>query len=189
MNLVHRRLALCLFAAGLSVAACARAPGGSIGGPFQLVDQNGRQQNQSILKGKWSAVFFGYTFCPDVCPLTLQTLADAQERLGPKAARFQVVFISVDPARDTPAQLKTYLSNPAYPKGTIGLTGSDAQVNAAAKAYYVLHQKAGSGPDYQVEHSSAIYLMDPKGRFNRVVAAGLTPDEVVLQVSEAMRGA
>ena len=143
-----------------------------------------------MLKGKWSAVFFGYTFCPDVCPTTLQSLAEAQDRLGPKASRFQVVFISVDPQRDTPRQLKTYLSNQAFPKGTIGLTGSQAQVAAVAKAYHAFYQRQGAGPDYEVQHGSAVYLMDPKGRFSgRVLAFGLTPDEMARQVSDAMRGA
>ncbi len=188
MNLQCRRVALCLIAAGMMLAACGPSRP-SIGGPFELTDQNGQSKNQSILKGKWSAVFFGYTYCPDICPATLQTLADAQERLGTKAARFQVVFITVDPARDTPAQLKAYLSSSAFPHGAIGLTGTEAQVSAAAKAYYAYHARAGTGPNYTVEHSSAIYLMDPRGRFNRVVAFGMTPDEVARQISDAMQGA
>jgi protein SCO1/2 len=173
--------------AALLVAACGQ-PQVAIGGPFKLVDQYGRPQDQSILKGKWSAVFFGYTYCPDVCPTTLQTLAEAQDRLGPKAGKFQVVFISVDPERDTPAQLKTYLSSPAFPKGAIGLTGSAAQVAQAAKAYHAFYQKQGSGQTYEVQHGSAVYLMDPKGRFSGVVAFGLPPDEVARQIAEKMRG-
>ncbi len=186
---VSRRRVSGLFAAALCLAACARHDQVEIGGPFRLIDQHGRAQDQSLLKGKWTAVFFGYTFCPDVCPTTLQTLGVAQDRLGPKAARLQVVFITVDPDRDTPAQLRAYLSSPAFPKGTIGLTGSREAVAAAAKAYHVFYQKQGSGDDYTVEHSSAVYLMSPKGRFDRVIAYGLTPDEIVRQISEAMRGA
>jgi protein SCO1/2 len=185
----RRRDALGFIAASVFVtlilAACGQ-PQVAVGGPFKLVDQNGRPQDQSILKGKWSAVFFGYTFCPDVCPTTLQTLAEAQDRLGPKARDFQVVFISVDPARDTPAQLKTYLSSPAFPKGTIGLTGTDAQVAQAAKAYHAYYQKQGSGQNYEVQHGSAVYLMDPKGRFSGIVAFGAPPDEVARQISEKM---
>src|SRR5471032_1924449 len=134
------KLTLCLFAAALLITACSGGDRPAIGGPFHLVDQNGRPRDQSMLKGKWSAVFFGYTFCPDVCPTTLQALADAETRLGPGAARLQVVFVTVDPARDTPGQLKAYLSSSAFPKGAVGLTGAPAEVAAAAKAYKVFYQ-------------------------------------------------
>jgi protein SCO1/2 len=186
----RRPNALGLIAASLAaalLAACGQ-PGVQIGGPFHLTDQYGRPQDQSILKGKWSAVFFGYTYCPDVCPTTLQTLAEAQDKLGDKARRFQVVFISVDPGRDTPAQLKTYLSSPAFPRGAIGLTGTDAQVAAVAKAYHAYYQKQGSGPGYEVQHGSAVYLMDPEGRFSGVVAFGLPPAEVARQISDKING-
>ena len=186
----RRANALGLIAASIIVAllaACGQ-PQVQIGGPFHLTDQNGRPRDESMLKGKWSAVFFGYTYCPDVCPTTLQTLAEAQDRLGAKAGRFQVVFISVDPGRDTPAQLKTYLSSPAFPKGAVGLTGTDQQIAAVAKAYHAFYQKQGAGADYEVQHGSAVYLMDPKGRFSGVVAFGLPPAEVARQVSEKMNG-
>ncbi len=179
---------MCLFVALLGLNACGRGDRALVGGKFNLVDQTGAPRDQTLLKGKWSAVFFGYTYCPDVCPTTLQTLAEAQDRLGPKARKFQVVFVSVDPARDTPAQLRAYLSSGAFPKGTIGLTGTSDQVAEAAKVYRVFYQKAGAGPDYTVDHASQVYLMDPKGRFDRVIAYGLSPDEVARQVSDAMRG-
>jgi len=159
-----------------------------IGGPFQLVDQDDRPTDQRLLQGKWTAVFFGYTYCPDVCPTTLALLGRVQAMLGPKAADWQVVFISVDPERDTPAQLKTYLSSPVFPRGANGLTGSPAQVAAAAKAYKVFYQKEGSGAAYTVDHTSAIYLMDPQGKFDRVLAEGLTPDDMSHQIFEAMSG-
>ncbi|MFI4933861.1 MAG: SCO family protein [Caulobacterales bacterium] len=188
-------LAAALAATAPSLAGCGRpADGGQAaqsqgpGGPFNLVDQNARPVDQSVLRGKWSVVFFGYTFCPDFCPTTLATLARSMNLLGPKAAKVQVVFISVDPARDTPAQLKTYLASPAFPKNVVGLTGSPAQVDKAAKAYVVYYQKAGTGPNYTVDHSTALYLMDPDGRFVRPIADGLTPDEVARQISEAMSG-
>ena len=159
----------------------------SVGGPFTLVDQDGRKVDERLLKGKWTAVFFGFTYCPDVCPTTLQTLAAAQDRLGPKAKDLQFLFISVDPGRDTPAQLKTYLSSPVFPKGVIGLTGTPDQVAGATKAYRAYAQKEGEGPDYVVNHTSAVYLMDPNGRFDRVLAYSLTPDEIARQISTAMR--
>lgn len=177
-------------AAALVVAACAPATHtADVGGPFKLVDQNGRAVDDSILKGKWTAVYFGFTYCPDVCPTTLITLAEAADRMGAKAKNFQVALISVDPDRDTPALLKTYLSNPTFPKATIGLTGSADQVAAAAKAYKAYYKKIGTGQDYTVDHIAMVYLMDPKGRFSRIIANGTPPDEIARIVTEAMRGA
>ncbi|ODT61887.1 SCO family protein [Phenylobacterium sp.] len=158
-----------------------------VGGPFQLVDQDGRPVDEKILNGKWSAVFFGFTYCPDVCPTTMQALGAAKRQLGPKGDKLQVVFITVDPERDTPAQLKTYLSNEVFPQGTIGLTGSPEQVAAAAKAYRVYYKKNGEGEGYLVDHSTAAYLMNPKGRFDRVLPFGIGPEEIARQISEAMR--
>jgi protein SCO1/2 len=173
--------------AGMFGGDQASAP--AVGGAFHLTDQNGRRVDESLLKGKWTAVFFGYTFCPEACPTTLTALAKAQDELGPKAEDLQVVFVSIDPDRDTPAQLKTYLSSASFPKGTVGLTGSAADVAQAAKAYRVFYQKSGSGADYTMDHSTALYLMDPKGRFDRVIAYGLPPEEIKRQIAEAMRGA
>jgi len=158
-----------------------------VGGPFQLVNQDGKPVDEKILKGKWTAVFFGFTYCPDVCPTTMQALGAAQAQLGPKADKLQVVFISVDPERDNPAQLKSYLSNEVFPKGTIGLTGTPEQVAAAAKAYRVYYKKNGEGDAYLVDHSTAAYLMNPKGQFDRVLPFGIGPEELVRQISEAMR--
>ena len=183
----RRHIAPCFFAAALLLAGCNGGERISIGGPFHLIDQNGRPQDQSILKGKWSAVYFGYTFCPDVCPTTLQTLGEAQALLGPKAKDLQTVFITVDPERDNPGQLKSYLSNSAFPKGTIGLTGAPDQIAATAKGYHLFYQKRGSGSGYEVQHTSAIYLMDKRGRFSRVLAYGLTPADEAQQISDAMR--
>ena len=163
-------------------------PSAGPGGPFQLVDQDAKPQTEKLLKGKWSVVFFGFTYCPDVCPTTMAALGQTQDRLGPKAKDVQMIFVTVDPERDTPAQLKTYLSNESFPKGTIGLTGTPQQVAAAAKAYRVYYQKAGTGSDYLVNHSTAAYLMDPKGRFARVLPFGIGPDELAKQISDAMKG-
>jgi protein SCO1/2 len=170
-------------------ASAAQAQQGGPGGPFSLVDQDGRPVDQSVLKGKWSIVFFGYTFCPDFCPTTLTTLGKAMDELGPKANDAQVIFITVDPQRDTPAALKTYISSRVFPKHIMGLTGTPAQVAQAAKAYVVYYQKEGSGPNYTMDHSTALYLMDPNGRFHGVIADGLTPKEDARQIAEAMRGA
>jgi protein SCO1/2 len=159
----------------------------TVGGPFELVDQNGKPVDEKILRGKWTVVFFGFTYCPDVCPTTMQALGAAQQQLGSEADKLQVVFVSVDPERDTPAKLKTYLANEIFPKGTVGLTGAPEQVAKAAKAYRVFYEKAGEGQDYLINHSTPAYLMDPKGRFDRVIPYGIPPEEIARQVSDAMR--
>lgn len=192
----RNRLIALFGAALLALAGCgpSKPAGGEtvstgralIGGPFQLVDQEGRPRDQTLLAGKWSAVFFGYTYCPDVCPTTLQALALAEQKLGGKARDLQVVFVSVDPERDTPAQVKAYLAAPAFPKGTIGLTGSPGQVAGAAKAYRVYYAKSGTGEGYLMNHSSIIYLMNPEGAFDRVVTESQTPEEIASQIADAM---
>jgi protein SCO1/2 len=158
----------------------------AIGGPFHLVTQSGRPADEKLLKGKWSAVFFGYTNCPDACPTTLFALGEAEKLLGPKAADFQTVFVSVDPTRDTAAKLANYMSNAAFPRRAVALTGSEAQVGEAAKAYKVFFQKAGDGPDYTVNHSTFTYLMNPKGRFACVIPYNASPQEIAGRVEKAM---
>jgi len=166
----------------------AAAPGAAqIGGPFQLTDQDGRRVDQGLLKGKWSAVYFGYTYCPDVCPTTLQMLGTVDRGLGARAKDFQVVFVTVDPERDTPAQLKLYLSNAVFPPGAIGLTGTPAQVAKIAGVYGVYYQKQGTGPGYSVNHTSAIYLMNPQGAFDSVIASDSSPQGTEAAILKAMK--
>ena len=159
----------------------------AVGGPFQLVDTNGATVDQSVLKGKWSVVFFGFTHCPDICPTTMFELGQVETLLGGKANDFQAVLISVDPERDTVAQMKAYMANPAFPKRALGLTGSPAQTDAAAKAYRVYYQKAGEGPDYTVNHAAYSYLMNPKGRFACVLPYELTPEQTAAKIQAAMK--
>jgi protein SCO1/2 len=159
----------------------------SVGGPFQLVDQDGRAVDESVLQGRWSAVFFGFTYCPDVCPTTLQALNAAADQLGGGAKDFQIVFISVDPARDTPGQMQAYLEGQNLRPGTLGLTGTPEQVAAVAKAYRVYFEKAGEGEGYTVNHTTTAYLMDPQGRFDRPLGYGMTPEQMADQISQAMR--
>jgi protein SCO1/2 len=192
-NLAAAAAVLALAAAGL--AACAPGAGASAasaggpGGPFHLVDENGRPVDQSLLKGKWSVVFFGYTYCPDACPTTLTMLGQTMDELGPKAKDMQVVFITVDPERDTPGQLKTYMSSRVFPRNMVALTGAPAEIAKTAREYGVFYQKEGSGPNYTVDHSVVLYLMDPNGRFSRPIAEGLTPNETRRQITAAMDGA
>lgn len=159
----------------------------SVGGPFQLTDQTGKARDESLLKGKWSVVFFGFTFCPEACPTTLLALGQAQDLLGPRGQSLQSVFISVDPERDTPQAVGAYLNNPVFPKGSVGLTGTAAQVDAVTRAYHVFYQKEGDGPDYNVNHSTLTYLMNPRGKFACVLPYGLTPEQLADRIGKAMR--
>lgn len=158
-----------------------------IGGPFQLIDTNGRTVDQSLLKGKWSVVFFGFTHCPDVCPTTLFEMAQVEPLLGAKADKLQTVFISVDPERDTVTQMRAYAANDAFPKHLLALTGSPAQTDAAARAYRVYYQKVGTGPDYAVNHAAYSYLMNPRGGLACVLPFELTPEQTASKISAAMK--
>lgn len=157
-----------------------------VGGDFQLVNQDGRPVDQTMLNGKWSLVFFGFTYCPEFCPTTLAELAAVQQRLGDKAQNLQIVFVSIDPQRDTPQMLKDYLSSDGFPKGTIGLTGTPEQVATAAKAYRAFYQKVGEGETYTMNHSLTVYLMGPDGRFRTAVAYGMGPDKTTRIIEDAM---
>jgi len=132
----------------------------AIGGPFSLVDQNDKPFTDANLKGKWQLVFFGYTHCPDVCPTTLNDLSLALDQLGDKKSQVGIVFISVDPERDTPAVLKSYVGSFGGP--VEALTGSPDAVAQAAKdykVYYAKHPRSDGG--YDMDHSALIYIMDP----------------------------
>jgi protein SCO1 len=145
---------------------------GVIGGKFALVDQNGKPFTDADLKGKWQLVFFGYTHCPDVCPTTLNDLSLALDRLGDKKSQVGIVFISVDPERDTPAELKSYVESFGGP--VVALTGAPDAVKQAAQSYkvfYAKHPRTDGG--YDMDHSALIYVMDPQGRFT----ATFTPDD------------
>ncbi len=159
----------------------------AIGGPFQLVDTTGRTLDQSLLKGKWSVVFFGFTHCPDICPTTLFEMAQVEPLLGVRADKLQTVFISVDPERDTVAQMRAYAANDAFPKRLIALTGSPAQTAAAARAYRVYYQKVGTGLDYAVNHAAYSYLMNPRGGFACVLPFELTPEQTAAKIVTAMK--
>jgi len=142
--------------------------GGDIGGAFTLVDQDGKAVTDQDFAGRYLLVYFGFTHCVDACPLALLAMTQALDRLPPEmAAQVQPLFITVDPARDTPEQIALYLENfhPAF----VGLTGSPEQLAAAAKAYRAVIQmpEPDANGDYQVQHGTIIYLMAPDGSFLR----------------------
>ncbi len=138
---------------------------------FQLQDQDNRAFARERLKGRWSLLFFGYTHCPDICPLTLVEAKGLENRLQgtPYQADTQVVFVSVDPKRDTPAVLKRYVSyfHPAF----IGVTGSRPQLDQLTRALGIYYQYRGEGDDYLVDHSAAMVLIGPQGKLRAIFSA------------------
>jgi protein SCO1/2 len=157
-----------------------------VGGPFTLTNQDGQVVDQSILEGKWSLVFFGFTYCPDYCPTTLGVLNAVQERMGDKAKDLQIVFISIDPERDTPQMLKDYLSSDGFPDDVIGLTGTPEQVAQVAREYRAFYQKVGEGEGYTMNHGLTVYLMGPDGQFRSAVAHDLGPSRTATLIENAM---
>jgi len=163
-----------LLAAGLGGYAWMSRPLGSpggtgvalVGGPFSLTDQDGRKVSEKDFLGRHMLVFFGFTYCPDICPTELQVMMAALDAMGPDGEKIQPVFVSIDPERDTPEVMKAYVAN--FGPRLIGLTGTAEEIAAVAKAYRVYYARAGdtSSPDsYLMDHSSIIYLMGPDGSF------------------------
>jgi protein SCO1/2 len=186
MNLKRLRLLLWLVAgiaalAGLSIALRPPSPPGdtstelplaSIGGPFTLVGSDGKPFSSSQLAGRPFAIFFGFTHCPDVCPVTLARLAKLRRALGKGDKAFEIVFVSVDPERDGPAEVGTYAK--AFATPIIGLTGSPAQIEQVKKSYGIFSAKvAQAGGGYSVDHTATTLLMDKAGKF----VATIAPDE------------
>ncbi len=136
----------------------------AIGGPFSLTDHRGQAVTERDYAGKPSAVFFGFTFCPDVCPTTLTDMAAWIEALGPDADRVNWLFVSVDSGRDTPRTMADYLA--AFDPRVVGLTGTEAQVAAAARSFQVFYRRVPTeGGGYTMDHSASVFLLDAAGRF------------------------
>ena len=150
--------------------------GASFGRDFELNDPQGKPRRLADFRGKAVVVFFGYTQCPDVCPTTLAALADAMKRLGPDADRVQVLFITVDPERDTPALLAQYV--PAFDPRFLGLYGDADATARTAKEFRILYQKVpgATAANYTMDHSAGTYIYDPQGRLRLYVSNGQGPD-------------
>ncbi|WP_432721250.1 SCO family protein [Jeongeupia wiesaeckerbachi] len=169
---------LLTLAFALLLAACGKPTafqgsdisGVSFGGDFTLTAQDGKPRKLSDFQGKAVALFFGYTQCPDVCPTTMVELKDVMKQLGTDADKVQVLFVSVDPARDTTAVLAQYV--PAFDPRFIGLTGSQADVAKVAEQYKVIVQQQGDGANYTVDHSAGTYLIDKQGKLRVLVNYG-----------------
>ena len=152
-----------------------RAP---VGGPFELTDQTGHRRTDADFRGKLVVLYFGYTYCPDVCPTELQSISLALDKLGAAAEAVQPLFITVDPERDTPARLADFVSS-FHPR-LIGLTGSLADIRKTAIAYRTFFVKNGASTpgDYSVDHTGFIYLIGTDGRYLGFLPPGSTPDAI-----------
>lgn len=153
----------------------------AIGGPFALTRQDGVRVSETMLKGKPSLVFFGFTHCPDVCPTTLFEVSEILRALGPDADKARGVFVTVDPARDTPAQMKLYLSS--FDPHIVGLSGTGDEIAAIVKAYRVYAKKVPlQGDDYTMDHTALVYLIDKEGRFVAPFNVKRKPDEAAAEL-------
>jgi protein SCO1/2 len=152
---------------------------------FALTDQDGRVRTDKDFRGRWVLLYFGYSYCPDVCPTTLAVMASTLEQLGAAADQVVPVFVSVDPARDTPAVLKTYLA--AFGPRFVGLTGTPDAIAKLARAYGVYFQKHPlPGGSYSVDHTSAIYLLDREGRFVKSLDEQAGPKALAADLKKAL---
>ena len=155
----------------------------AVGGPFQLIDQNGKKVSDADFRGRFMLIYFGYSFCPDVCPTTLQVVADAIDKLGDKAARITPVFITIDPERDTPKVLKEYMA--AFGANFVGLTGTPQQIKAVEKLYRVYAEKKPlKGGNYGMDHSSVLYLMGPDGKLVTYYDEAISPDNLAKELKQ-----
>jgi protein SCO1/2 len=192
---VLRNLA-CAAAACLVFASCSGGgpafrstdiTGAELGRDFKLIDHNGQPRTLADFRGKVLVVFFGFTHCPDVCPITLSELARALKRLGADAQRVQVVMITVDPERDTPEVLKQYVT--ALDPGFLGLTGDPQAIAETARDFKVFYQKSpGATPQaYSVDHSSGTFVYDPAGRLRLLVGYGQGADVFAHDIGQLLR--
>jgi cytochrome oxidase Cu insertion factor (SCO1/SenC/PrrC family) len=156
---------------------------GPVGGPFSLTDHTGQRRTEAGWPGQLKLVYFGYRFCPDVCPTDLQAIAAALDALGPLGDRVQPLFVTVDPARDTPEELARYV--PSFHPRLIGLTGTDAEVRAVARAYKVYAEKTEDPRlgGYVIDHSAFIFLLDNDGKYLGFFPPGTPADRIVAVVA------
>ncbi len=158
-----------------------------IGGPFTLTNHKGERVTHKDFQGRFMLVYFGYTYCPDICPAELQVIAAALDKLGPKADRITPIFITVDPERDTVPRMAEYVSH--FHKQLIGLTGTNEEIRAVAKAYRVYFAKAKkdtSATDYLMDHSSIIYVMNNKGDYVTHLSYGTSAEKIAEKLEKLL---
>jgi protein SCO1/2 len=183
-----------LGAAAMVVANFRPEPGShaalAIGGPFTLTAGDGKTVTDRSFRGKWLLVYFGYTFCPDVCPTTLNDIAEALGKLGPLADKITPLFVTVDPERDTPEVMGRYVKS--FDPRIVGLTGTPEAIAEVAKEYRVYYKKHPTGEshdDYLMDHSSIIYVMDPEGRYVTLLSAEQKPDQMATRLRQLITNA
>jgi protein SCO1/2 len=187
-----------LSALALGLSACDRPPptpafrstdvsGADFGKDFSLIDFNGQTRTLADFRGKVVVMFFGFTHCPDVCPVTLAEFAQAMKKLGPDADRVQVLMVTVDPERDSPEVLKRYVS--AFDPRFLGLTGDSEAIARTAREFKVIVQRnaPGASGNYTVDHSSGTYIFDPTGRLRLYMGYGQGADVLAHDVGELLR--
>ncbi len=156
------------------------------GQDFRLIDHLGKPRTMADFRGKVVAIFFGYTSCPDVCPTTLSDMRQVMQQLGPKSEKLQVVFITIDPKRDSVAKLGQYV--PSFNPTFIGLTGDDAAIKDATRAFKIIARVVdGKTPDtYTVDHTAGMFVIDPQGRLRLMVPYGLAVEKVTDDIKRLM---
>lgn len=153
---------------------------------FSLTDHAGQPRRLADFRGKVVTVFFGYTQCPDVCPTSLSTMAEVLRLLGPEAARVQVLFVTVDPERDTPELLAQYV--PAFNPSFLGLYGDGPTTAAVARDFKVFYKKQGEGAHYTVDHSAGTYVYDPAGHLRLYIKHGESPGVIAEDLKILLAG-
>lgn len=191
-----RLLATLLAILALSLAACGEPAhfnatditGADWGKDFALTDHNGKLRHLADFKGKAVMMFFGYTLCPDVCPTNMAAMKETMKLLGPDADRVQVLFVTVDPARDTPQLLAQYV--PWFYPSFLGLWGDEKTIAETAGNFKVFYAKhPGSEPgSYSVDHTASSYVFDPTGRLRLVIRHGETPEHIAADLRQLLAG-
>jgi protein SCO1 len=187
MNLRFAALSLLLVVGCQGTSAEPPLAGARIGGPFTLTDQDGKTRTDRDFAGKYRIMYFGYTYCPDVCPVDMARLVAGWRAFSAKdparAAKVVPVFVSIDPERDTPSVLKPFVS--AFDPKVVGLTGTPEQIAAVTKGYAVMvqSQKKPGNPNYLVDHSRAAFLMAPDGKPIALLSQDAKPDVIAGELS------
>ena len=188
---IHGVAAVLAIGAGVAISLYLESPGRErpaieIGGPFTMVDQDGQTITKQDLDQTAVALLAGFTRCPDVCPTTLLRLSSLMKQLGSDAAKIRIVLVTVDPERDTPEVLKSYLA--AFEGDFTGMTGMPGQLKDFAKAYRLFYEKSGSGSDYTMNHTSGVFLFRKGGTFQGTLDQH-EADDVALRKLKMLAGA